>query len=478
MVNRNVVLTFLSSIGASALSLLTVPAYLHLIGPARYGVVAFVWLIVGYFGLFIVGLDKAITNLLSQHRHDPPAARSLFHTAMLLNLATSCAGGVVMYFVGYQILARTMGTDPALRDEILGAMPWIAASVPLATTTALFTGALEAYGRFPALASTQFSATVLFQTIPILVAWLIGPRLTWVIPAAILARTSSTMWMLVLLWPVMQLRAPFLPRRTWVPTLLRYGSSISISGIVSPILTSLDRLLIGGALGAAAVSYYVVPSNLINVVQMVPGSLLRVLFPQLSTLTPAGAGAISVDATLGLATILTPVITCGILFAHPFMTLWLGAAFAMRARGIAEILLDGAWINCLAWVPVTLLQAQKRPGLVARLHVIELVPFVALVWLGVRFGGVYGAAVACALRMWVDALLLFQVSGLARPLFRRLVWPAVLISAALVTSLAAPSMSPLYLAIAAVLGVASIAWSTAQLPAHQRQRVLALFHGR
>jgi O-antigen/teichoic acid export membrane protein len=478
VVNRNVVLTFLSAMGASALSLLTVPLYLHLIGPARYGVVAFVWLIVGYFGLFIVGLDKAITNLLAQHRDDPPAARSLFHTAALLNLATSGAGGVIMYFVGYQLLARTLGTEGALRGEILGAMPWIAASVPLATTTAMLTGALEAYGRFPALASTQFSATVLFQTVPVLVAWLIGPQLTWVIPAAILARTGATLWMLVLLWPIMSLHADFVPQRRWVAALLRYGCSIGVSGIVSPILTSLDRLLIGGALGASAVSYYVVPSNLINVVQMVPASLLRVLFPQLSVLSAAGASAVSADAVLSLSTVLTPLITCGILLAHPFMTLWLGAAFAGHMRGIAEILLDGAWINCLAWVPVTLLQAQRRPGLVARLHVIELAPFVALVWLGVHFGGIYGAALACALRMWADALLLFKVSGLARQMARALAWPASMVSAALLASLAMPETSPAYLAVAPIVGAASIAWSASHVPAHQKQRVLALLHGR
>ena len=86
MIARNIAVTLISSVGASALSLLTVPVYLHLIGTARFGVLAFVWLIIGYFGLFVLGLDKAITNLLSQHRHDPASARSLFHTAMVLNL--------------------------------------------------------------------------------------------------------------------------------------------------------------------------------------------------------------------------------------------------------------------------------------------------------------------------------------------------------------------------------------------------------
>ena len=466
---RNILFTFFGSAGASALSLLTVPFYLHLIGAARYGVVAFVWLIVGYFGLFILGLDKAITNMLAQHRHDPDAARSLFGTAMILNLVTSCIGGLILYFAGYQILAQTLGADNALRGEILAVMPWIAASVPLATTTSLLIGAFEAYERFPQLASTQFSATLVFQVVPILVAWLIGPQLTWVVPAAILSRACMTLWMLVLLWPVMELQARLVLQRRWVPQLLRYGSSIGISGIVSPILTSLDRVLIGGTLGAAAVSYYVVPSNLINVVQIIPGSLLRVLFPQLSVLPPAPAKAAAHQATLGLAAILTPVITCGILLAHNFMTLWLGPAFAGQAQGIAEILLYGAWMNCLAWVPVTLLQAQGRPGWVARLHVIELLPFVAIVWLGVTLGGVHGAAMACALRMWADAVLLFRAAGMLRRVAVQLVLPVCLITAALAVSFGVSANTPRYFLLTALLGGASLAWSATKLPAEQKQ---------
>jgi len=473
VVNRNIIVTFISSVCANGFSLLTIPLYLSLIGTVRYGVMAFVWLIIGYFGLFILGLDKAITNLMSQHRHDPAAARSLFHTAMLLNLVTSCVGGVVMYFVGYQILARTLTVDDALRDEVLRAMPWIAASIPLATTTSLLTGTLEAYERFSTLASTQFTATALFQIIPILVAWLIGPQLTLVVPAAILARASSTVWMLMLLTPVMQLDTRILLRSQWVMPLLRYGSSISISGIVGPILTSLDRLLIGATLGAGAVSYYVVPSSLISAVQMVPGSLLRVLFPQLSILPPAAASAACVEASLALGAILAPLITLGILFARPFMTLWLGASFAQHAQGITEILLHAAWINCLAWAPLTLLLAQRRPGLVARLHVIELVPFIAVVWIGVRLGGTHGAAIACSLRMWVDALLLFYVSGMGGVLRLRLIWPTTIITAALGASLSLPWTSPAYLVLAAALGIASLIYSVTQIPVLQRRRLLA-----
>jgi len=463
VVARNVLFTFLSSAGASALSLLTIPVYLHLIGTARFGVLAFVWLIVGYFGLFILGLDKAITNLLAQHRHDPVAARSLFHTALLLNLLTSAAGGLVMYLVGYQLLVRTIGVGNGMRGEFLAAMPWIAASVPLATTTALLTGALEAYERFTSLAYVQFAGTVLFQAVPILVAWQIGPQLTWVVPAAILSRAASSLWMLALLVRIMRLDRRIAVARRWVRPLLSYGGAISITGLVSPILTSLDRLLIGAVLGASAISFYVVPYNLITAVQLVPGSLLRVLFPRLSVAGRAAADTVSTEATLGLAAVLAPLITCGILLANPFFRVWLGAEFAREAFGVPQILLAGAWINCLAWVPVTLLQAQGRPGLVARLHVIELAPFVALVWVGVRYAGLDGAAVATSLRVCVDGVLLFWVSGLGMSVAPPLLWPTLLVAGALAVSLGLAGLSAAHLLLGLLLAGGAFAWSGRQV---------------
>ena len=466
-VKWNIFFTFLSSVGASAASLLTVPVYLHLIGSARYGVVAFVWLIVGYFGLFVLGLDKAITNQLAQHRHAPDAARSLFSTAMLLNAVASGAGGVILYLIGYHVLAEMLAIDNGLRSELLPAMPWIAASVPLATTTSLLIGALEAYGCFQKLAYTQFFSTIVFQVVPIAVAWHVSPALTWVVPAAILSRAGMSLWMLVLLWPVMKLSKRPELRRHWIPGLLHYGSLIGVSGIVGPILSTLDRVLIGATMGASAVSFYVVPSNLMNVVQIVPGSLLRVLFPQLSILSFSQARIACLEATLGLAAVLTPLLTLGILFANAFMSIWLGPAFAAEAQDVAKILLAGAWINCLAWVPVTLLQAQGRPGVIARLHVIELAPFVFLVWVGIVVGGVYGAATACAIRMLVDSLLLFRAADLIRPLAGKLAFPACVIVSALTLSMNSTLASRYYYyycSVAVFILTVSLIWSVAKVP--------------
>jgi len=59
-----------------------------------------------------------------------------------------------------------------------------------------------------------------------------------------------------------------------------------------------------------------------------------------------------------------------------------------------------------------MLQGQGRPAIVAKLHLLELIPYVAILWIGMAWAGLPGAAWAWVLRVAVDALLMFWASGL------------------------------------------------------------------
>jgi O-antigen/teichoic acid export membrane protein len=101
----------------------------------------------------------------------------------------------------------------------------------------------------------------------------------------------------------------------------------------------------------------------------------------------------------------------GILLSKDFMVLWIGPSFALEATPILEILLMGAWINGIAFIPFSFLQGQGRPDVVAKVHFWEIIPYVFLLSFMLITFGVLGAAIAWCVRVAIDAVLLLKLAG-------------------------------------------------------------------
>ena len=98
----------------SLLALVTVPAYLTLIGPERYGVLAIAWLILGYFGVFDLGLGKATSQRIATLRDADAAARArAFSTALVANVMVGLIGAALLWPAGWLMFAHELRTTPA-----------------------------------------------------------------------------------------------------------------------------------------------------------------------------------------------------------------------------------------------------------------------------------------------------------------------------------------------------------------------------
>ncbi len=393
-----------------AVSLLAVPIYIHVIGTARYGVVSITWLLLGYFGFLDFGLSRASANALSKLTAVSERSPVLV-TAFLLNLGLGVIGGLVMFFAGRLLLEHAFHLTGELRDEAVAVTPWIAAMLPLGMIYGVANGALESRERFGLSNAFGASGTVVGQLVPLGCAVLFGPSLTVVIPASLLSRLAMTLLTYVVVirieWPV----RVFDFSLAWSRRLFGYGSWVTVSGVASPILESFDQMLIGAVLGASAVAYYTVPMNLSMRSQFVATALARTMFPQLSRAGAAEARATTRTAVVTLAYGFGAVCAPGILFCGAFLRLWVGHAFGSVAAPIAAILLFGAWTNGLAFLPYGLLQARGRPDITAKMHLAQLMPFLLSVWGLMKLAGLPGAAVAWTLRVTLDGLLLYWLSG-------------------------------------------------------------------
>lgn len=461
---RSAMFNFAGSALPMCVSLVTVPLYLAHIGAPRYGVLAIVWMLQGYFGYFDLGLSTATSNRIAQLSDASPAEReSVLWTALLLNAGFGMIGGLALLALA-KILLGHFHLDDALRAEALGTLPWVAASVPLATITGVFSGALSGRERFGTLNGVQVFSVTVFQTAPLVTAIVYGPSLTYLIPAAILGNVVSLAVLIGAVAFAFPLRFAGGPCRALVRSLFSYGAWVTVTNLISPLLEAADRLLIGKMLGPQAVAHYQVPSNLALRVRILPGVISTTLFPRLSALGTTDATELATRTTLGLASALTPTIVFGMFLMHPFLVLWTGEAFASHAGSIGEIILAGVWINSLGFIPYNHLQATGRPGVVARIHALEIVPYFAGLWWALGAFGLTGAAFAWSGRVLVDVVLLFWAARFGARIARQLVMPALFVLAALASTLWLAWPSPARIVAWIVITGASLAWSIASEP--------------
>jgi O-antigen/teichoic acid export membrane protein len=441
-------------------SLITVPLYLHQIGEARYGVLAIVWLLLGYFGLFDMGLSRATANHIARLCDAPIEEREMvFWTALTINAILGVSGGLVLFWIGAPLLAHLLRISGGLRFEVLAALPFMAAAIPVSTITAVLTGTLEARERFGILNAIQAAGTVLFQGAPLAAAYLVGPHLQVLVPVAIGVRILSVVPIFIAVVSALPLRHRPRFRAEWARRLFGYGAWVTVTNVIGPILSSIDRFVIAAVSGAAAVAYYTVPFNLASRAGILPLALSRALFPRLSTVDQPEATRLVIESVSTLSSAMTPLVVLGIFIMHPFLALWIGPVFAGRAAPVGEIILLGIWINSLAFVPLASLQAQGRPDIVAKFHALELTPYAIVLWAGLHLFGLPGAAMAWAARVGVDALFLFWASGTGRSVTRG-VWPdAVFVFGAWLSIHFSPISAIFRMAISFVLLVISIIWS-------------------
>ena len=409
-------------------AVILIPLLIRQLGLERFGLLALIWMGVGYFSLFDLGLSKALTQQIATRIANddfysiPGLFRTSLHALLVLGFfATLTVGTLTPWLV-----ASVVSVPESMHDEARWSFWILALSLPAVLSSAGLAGVLEGYQRFSTLALIRIPLGISNFAMPVIISF-ITPSLVYITLALVASRFIA---LAVLYTNARRLcfsrqgkeKALGVSSRAELIELLHFGGWITVSNIVGPVLIYFDRFFLSALIGLSAVAYYVTPYEIITRMTLFPQAIMAALFPAMAqAIALRSANVQKLAARAGYVMILSmiPLTFGSAFFAKELMMLWLDPSFAQKSYAVVQFISAGVLVNVFARVPFTALQSAGRANYTAKMHLLEVVPYLLVLWWAIGRFGIAGAAIAWLLRVSLDSVLLWIGAIIHIPLLRK-----------------------------------------------------------
>lgn len=378
-------------------------------GDTAYGIYAILYVVIGYFGFLQMGLGSASVKYIAEYAsaNKKEEIESVFGTSFISSLIMGFIGAFLIYLFTPTLISKyikiPLELQPLAKNAFfIGAIGFVL-NMLMSVPNALITGfqrldIANKIGMFRGTMERLVAVSVLFIGLGLLEV-ILGNLLIGVITFFILWRISRNF---------ISLRKLKFDKHTFI-NLFAFGGYVTISGIVGPILTDIEKVLIGYFISVSFIPYYVIPYNLIMHLGIIPGAVTRALFPAISSWSVSDkkrAVANIIKSIRYQTAILLPVVIFLFVLTPDFLNLWIGREFSMKATNPMRILIIAIIINFIAHPPFVFLQAIGKPQIPAIFHLLELPLHIFFCVCFIKRWQIDGAAFAWLLRVILDTSFL------------------------------------------------------------------------
>jgi O-antigen/teichoic acid export membrane protein len=394
--------------------IVAIPKLVSYLGENSFGLFSIAWVVVGYLAFLEIGVSSATTKFTSEYlaKQESSQIGRLLRTALAANTVMGAVAGGVAVAVSPLLIHYVFKIPASLHHEAFSVFVGVAFALPILLIQGVLRAALSSYQRFDWINLVNGSVISLQWVLMAFLAWR-GFGVVTVVWVAVLARAVMVvvyLFLLLRLVPDVFSHFSFCWETLW--RLLHFGVWVSVSQVMSPILVYLDRIMIAALVSLPAVTIYTIPTEVFNRLGVLPSCLMATLFPAFSHHGAAGtengqmARLFNVTSRY-LLFVFLPLFVLLIVDARDILTVWMGPKFSAEGTRVLQILATGALVNFLARVPYGAVQGAGRPDITGKFHLVELPLYIALCALLIPRWGIEGAALACTLRLSLDAFLLF-----------------------------------------------------------------------
>lgn len=420
---RGTLLSYLAFAASKLIAFVSILALTRLLAPREFGLVAYGLAVLQYLDILTTaGTTGAV---IAARQRVQETANSAF--------ILSVGAGVGLYGVAWlaaPVLARFFDAP-----NLVAVFRALALALPLAGLGAVPNAVLQRALDFRAKVIVDVTSSALKAVVAIALA--VGGFGVWSLVAGQLVSeaTSAAVGWLLTRWR---------PTTAWdrvaFREMARIGWHIVCVGLAGALVSNVDYLIVGRALGTAALGYYTlayrVPELLLTSFNWVIG---RVSFPVLVS-SSADARAVrafyfayvryvtlvAFPAGVGLAMVATTIVVT------LFSANWLPSAPVMRLMALSLAL------STISHVPGAIYKATAKTAVLNRLTLTKLPLTIACLGYGTRWGILGVAWAQCALavlHLVLDVTVIHRVMGIAPLVTLRAALPATLASAVMAAGL-------------------------------------------
>lgn len=397
---------FLSLVIPAAVAIPVFAWIARIVGIELFGVFTLSFAIAGYASIFDFGLSRALIREVAINKDKPSVVNIFINTATVLIFMLSTVASLTVFFSSHWIV-DFINVSSVYREDARDGIHLLALCLPPMLITQVWLSYFEGLEQFAYLSYFKVFSSLSTVLLPLALA-LYYPSFTMLVLGLVIARfltfTASALWI------NKHIKIKLYMEWDYAVKLFKFGSWLTVSSVIGPIMVYFDRFILSSIVGAKQVAFYTAPSELILRLITLPSAVSRTLFPNFSAHSSKDNERIYkfsvIFLGLSAALIALPVY----IFADEILTLWMGAEFAGEPKWVLRILVIGFVINAMAQVPFTQLQAKGLSKITALVHCIEALPYLIILYFLINIYGITGAALAWLVRVFLDTIIMFVLN--------------------------------------------------------------------
>jgi O-antigen/teichoic acid export membrane protein len=406
--------TLAGQVAPLAISLVTTPFTIRMLGAEGYGVFILIGLIPTYLGFADFGMGMASTKFGSEAyaEGDEEKEGRVVRTAAVISLCTSVpTAALLLICAGYIINLFNVPAEFTSRAAL---------ALRLASVTFVINFLCGIFNT-PQLARLRMDLNTLINAtsrilglIATPIALYMGYGIVGAISVLLIASLLNLAGHLVVSRNLLpQLVGTTIDSLTVRPA-IKFGGGLILASVAGVLLVNAEKGILSATVSTTALAYYSIAFVFASMLTMFSAAMVQSLMPAFSQLqAESNSEQLNSLYSRGIRINLiwlVPVLVLLALVSKPFFTIWAGVDFGRESVLPFYILAAGLAFNILAYFPHVAIMASGRSDIFAKLYWAELFLYVFLVWVLASNFGIIGAAAAWSIRVVCDAILLFTIA--------------------------------------------------------------------